>query len=311
MVNPISSAVRPQVQRRFKVRFPDKESYFAATALEAEAVDVPVANEKRAYLSITLPPAQVGLLSAEKEMDRQLRAFEQFGGQIVDDFQYDLEETFLPPFLEGVEGVEAEANLDDVLEQIHAQEAWQRTRGEDVTIAVVDTGIDGTRAEFPAAKRRGSWQPIGDTPWTDWQGHGTMCACIAAGSRSAKGLFEGVAPDAGLIACKTRFFDSELTAIYDFLIAKMDDDPSLRIVATNSFGRKTGTPPTVAPGSDFPDALDEAIGRGITVCFSAGNYHQLVGGAPSACEPTSIWLHKCREDLVTVATCDLDGSMWF
>lgn len=128
---------------------------------------------------------------------------------------------------------------------------------------------------------------------------------------TAGGLFDGVAPEADLIACKTRFYDSELTAIYDYLIAQIDEDPNLKIVATNSFGRKTGTPPAPAPGSDFPDALEEAIGRGIAVYFSAGNYHQLAGGLPGDCNPTSIWLHKCREDLVTVATCDLGGSMWF
>jgi serine protease AprX len=305
------SAGKRETLRRFKIRFRDKEGYFAATALETEAVNVPVMNEKRAYLSLALPPAQIGVLSAENELDDQLRMLEDFGGEIVEDFQYDLEEVDLPPFLAQAEDAPADADLDDVLEAINAPAAWERSRGTGVTIAVVDTGIDGTRQEFPAAKRVGAWQALGDTPWTDWQGHGTMCACIAAGTRAAGGAFDGVAPDAGLIACKTHFYDSELTAVYDYLIAELEKDPSRRIVATNSFGIHTGSPPSLAPGSDFPDALEEAIEKGIAVCFSAGNYHELAGGAPAACNPTSIWLYKCRQGLVTVATCDLGDTMWF
>lgn len=151
---------------------------------------------------------------------------------------------------------------------------------------------------------------MGHIPWTDWHGHGTMCAAIAAGTRSSGGLFDGVAPDASLIACKTFFYDTELTAIHDYLIALLDEKPNLRIVATNSFGLRTGTPPGPPPSLDFPAALSEAVGRGIPVFFSAGNYHALAGGGASACSPTSIWLHKCREDVVSVATCDLAGSMW-
>lgn len=311
MVTAQSSGTETQVQRRFKVRFPSQESYRAATALDVQRAKLPVTNEKRAYLSITLPPDQVGLRGAERGLDHQIKMFEKFGGEVVEDFQYDLEESIFPPFLDEPESFQQEGDLDDVLDLINAREAWERARGENVTIAVVDTGVDGSRPEFPVAKRRGAWQPAGETPWTDWQGHGTMCACIAAGSRSSGGLFDGVAPAADLIACKTHFFDSELTAIYDYLIAQVEDDPALRLVITNSFGIKTGLPPAVAPGSDFPDALDEVLGLGVTVCFSAGNNHERVGGGASDCHPTSIWLHKCREDVMAVGTCDLAGSMWF
>jgi serine protease AprX len=82
-------------------------------------------------------------------------------------------------------------------------------------------------------------------------------------------------------------------------------------VTTNSFGITRGTPPSDPANSDFEDALDEAIAAGIHVCFSAGNYHDLAGGDPAECRPTSIWSHKSRADLMTVASCKLDGSMWY
>lgn len=300
-----------QSGRRYKVRFPERESYFAAMALEAPGLEVPVANQKRAYLGVTVPEAGVGLAEAEGTLDAQLRQYQEFGAEVVEDFRFDLESPDVPPLFElEAPAEDAEADLEDVLAQIAAPEAWERSRGEDVAIAVVDTGIDGSRPEFPLAKRMGSWQPGGHAPWTDWEGHGTMCATIAAGTRTAGGTFDGVAPAAGVIACKTYFYDTELTAIYDYLIALLDENPNLRIIATNSFGLKTGTAPPPPANLDFADALDEAVGRGIPVFFSAGNYHQLAGGAAADCEPTSIWLHKCREDVASVATCKLDGSMW-
>jgi len=85
----------------------------------------------------------------------------------------------------------------------------------------------------------------------------------------------------------------------------------LNIVATNSFGLKTGSPPSVPADSDFIPALEDAIATGIKVFFSAGNYHDLTGGSATGCNPTSIWLHKCRSDVFTVATCKLDKTMWY
>jgi hypothetical protein len=139
--------------------------------------------------------------------------------------------------------------------------------------------------------------------------YGTLCAVVAAGTRAAGGWFEGVAPDAGIIACRTRSFDSELTAIYDHLIAMVERDSSLRLITTNSFGRRCGLPPPPVEG-DFPAALEEAIGGGIAVFFSAGNNHDLAGGGPADCHPTTIWHYKGRADVFTVGTSDLEGRLW-
>jgi serine protease AprX len=296
---------------RFKIRFRDPAALRAAQAMESAASEVRVVNQKRRFLGVRLPPAALASASAQRSFELQLRSYEQvFGGEVVEDFQYSMEgeevfspESFRPERL-------GDPSLDDVLQMIQAQRAWELSRGSGVTLAVVDSGIDGRRPEFPQSKRMGSWQPIGDQPWTDYNGHGTMCGCIAAGTRAAGGSFDGVAPEAGLIACRTGFFDTELTTIYDYLIGLVQTK-GLTLVATNSFGVATGTPPPDPADSDFDEALQDAIAAGIHVFFSAGNYHDLAGGDPAECQPTSIWLHKSRADLMAVATCKLDKSMWY
>lgn len=85
-------------------------------------------------------------------------------------------------------------SMRDVIEQVGAPKAWKRTRGEGVTIAIVDTGIAGARLEF-AAQRRSSIDLDSEylgQHWIDPRGHGSMCAAIAAGSQTDGGRYDGV-----------------------------------------------------------------------------------------------------------------------
>lgn len=297
--------------RRYKIRFGDAESYYAAQAFETTISTTRVRNERRHFIALELPSALQNITEAERTLDTQIHSFERYyGAAITEDMQFDMEassDIFNP--LHFVPETPSQPSLDDVRRIIRAEEAWVSSRGQGVTIAVVDTGINGNRPEFPTARRIGHWEPQGDTPWTDWNGHGTMCACIAAGSTAGSGVFNGIAPDAGLIACKTHFYATELTAIYDYLTALANQ--GAKIIATNSYGIRTGTPPSPPSDTDFLDALQDAITAGVHIFFSAGNYHDLAGGQPDQCNPTSIWLHKCREAVMSVATCKLDNTMWY
>jgi len=296
--------------RRYQIRFPEHEAYVAAQAAEApttyrSAVSLP----KRSVLAVELPTLVSGPMSALKNETSTLDYFvSEYGAQIIEDYQYamDLTEIFAESIFASAD--QAQATLDEVTRMIQADRCWDETTGEEVVIAVVDTGIDGRHLEFPAGKRAGSWQESGDTPWTDGRGHGTMCAAIAAGTRAAGGAYNGVAPGARLIACKTKFFDTQLAAVYDYLIDQSEAN-GWNIVANNSFGIQSGVAPP-PPGTVFMEALDDAIAAGIAVVFSAGNYHELTGGPLLGCSPTSIWQYKCRADLLTVATCRDDRTMW-
>lgn len=295
--------------RRVKIRFESGEALAASRALETPDLTERVINPSRKFISVELDSAaeaafaREGLAAASAQSSLQTLA-DEFGGEIVEDYQYEMEEDFSFDTL-ALE-TEVAGSMDDVLGLINARKAWKHSRGEGVTIAIVDTGINGTHPEFPTAKKAGSWQPVGETPWTDWNGHGTMCATIAAASGPR---YHGVAPEAKLISCMTRFYDSELASIYDFLTARAEDGE--KIIASNSFGYKTGTPPTPDPHSDFIPALNDAIAAGVFIAFSAGNNHKRAGGTPNACDPNSVWLHKSRDDLLAVATCDLDKKMWY
>jgi serine protease AprX len=300
-----------RVSKRVVVQFPNREAFDAAQALEGPTLHTPVASHSRHFISVEIPPAHTLGEESAKYALRQLEQLQsRYSARVLEDFQYDLEtgdifdETRFGPDVAG------EPSLDDVIGLIRADDAWRTTRGDNVVIAVVDTGVDGTRPEFPAWKRVGNWQPLGDTPWTDWNGHGTMCATIATGTRAAGGAFDGVAPGAGLIACKTLFYESELTAAYDYLTS-LATQQGLRIVISNSWGVKTGTPPLPSPTGLFQRALEDALAAGIVVVFSAGNYHHLAGGLAKDCSPNTIWLQKSRADVLTVATCKLDSTMWY
>jgi subtilisin family serine protease len=96
-----------------------------------------------------------------------------------------------------------EASLDQSAGEIGAPAAWERgLTGEGSTIAVLDTGIDATHADFQ--DRIGSTADFtGGDSITDVWGHGTHVASIAAGSGAAsKGAYRGIAPEATVLVGK-------------------------------------------------------------------------------------------------------------
>ena len=344
---------------RYKIRFPNKESYKAAhemlavetthldhtrkrsasralaasssRALAAASPRVVVHNHKRKFISLGASQLTRSV-DAGRQLDEHLETLaRELGAEVVPDFQYHsgFEDMGTPPpqqlrpspqggaLSRGMPAATTPAataqspSLDDVVALIRAKDAWPKSRGQGVAIAVVDTGVAGSRPEFPASKRVGQWQPVGDDAWTDSHGHGTMCACIALATKAKGGVYNGVAPDASLISCKTSFFDTELTAIYDYL-TDLATKKGMNIITTNSYGWSSNQPPPDDSNSDFIPALNDAIAAGIKVVFAAGNDHQKVGGKPNSCSPNSIWLsYKSRADVLVVANCTMDLKMWF
>ena len=301
---------------QYKLRFKTQSSLDAAISADTAKLSLRLVNRKRLFASYSATDETKvrenryasGKSFPGDALDVLKRIAGTLNAELVEDHQYDLDGDELKLF-DDVPGSAAKGSLDDVLDIIKAREAWPNTRGKGVTIAIVDTGVDGSHLDFPQWKRVGHWVRPGDVPWTDWHGRGTMSACIAAATRTDGGRYDGVAPEAGLMACKTRFYDSELASIYDTLIDCANRGE--RIIASNGFGNGVGARPPIPDGSDFIPALDEAVAAGVVVIFGAGNNHVLAGGLPEACEPNSIWLQKSRADLMSVATCDLDRMLWF
>ena len=290
---------------RVKIRFPDPAAMDAAMAAQGSAKP-PVVNHERRFIALELPAGPTGARSASanavlSQLEREYHV------EVEPDFQYSWEDAWADLGLESAADHEAQASLDDVLARIRAREAWADSRGAGVAIAIVDSGIDGRRAEFPPSRRLSQFSFKGANAWADDLGHGTMCACIAAASTTdAASEFEGVAPEAKIISCRTSYFSSEIATIYDFL-RREKERLNMPIVANNSWGPFGGTPPV--RDNDIENALTEAVAAGIVLVFSAGNNHDLINPR-QPCGPNSIWRFKSRANLLSVATCKLDNQMW-
>ncbi|MCR6629734.1 MAG: S8 family peptidase [Magnetospirillum sp.] len=273
---------------------------------ECADLNVPVTRPDKGVMSVLVAPdANVDDFRGDLNWMEKY-----YGARIRLERRYQLDDDFLddPIVTDSIAASPEHPSLDDVLDQLNAREAWNKTRGKGTVIAVVDTGIDGSRPEFGVGRRLPGWAPKGQLSWEDYQGHGTMCAAIAAGSRADGGEFDGVAPEATLFSGRSQLWENELAAIYDELAGLADTGKA--VVASNSFGLHTGKPPRDY-ADEFLDAVDHAISRGVHVFFSAGNNHHLTHGAPDGSGPNSIWTScKNRADVITVGTCKLDGSMW-
>ncbi|MFC7648211.1 type VII secretion-associated serine protease mycosin [Streptosporangium lutulentum] len=78
-------------------------------------------------------------------------------------------------------------------------EVWKLSRGEGVTVAVVDSGVDNTHPQLRAVSRP---VDLTGTGKIDCLGHGTAVAGIIAAAEKPGALFAGVAPGVKLISIK-------------------------------------------------------------------------------------------------------------
>ncbi|MGV8859242.1 S8 family serine peptidase [Rhodoglobus sp.] len=98
------------------------------------------------------------------------------------------------------------------LQEYGIEAAWQVTKGAGVTIAVIDTGVDGSVQELVGAVTGGTdfsgkGSPNGQTPVGDENpAHGTLVASLAAGRGTGtdSGVL-GAAPEANILAISIGF----------------------------------------------------------------------------------------------------------
>ena len=89
--------------------------------------------------------------------------------------------------------------------------AWNTSRGDGVTVAVIDTGVNGEVAELKGAVTGGTdvsgiGSPDGQTPVGDDPNHGTMVASLLAGRGTGNGNgVIGIAPEADIITASVAF----------------------------------------------------------------------------------------------------------
>lgn len=100
------------------------------------------------------------------------------------------------------------------LDNYGIRSAWKTTRGKGVTIAIIDTGVDGSVAELQGAvvggtDFSGEGAANGQTPVGSDSGHGTMVASLAVGRGTGSGTgVIGAAPEASVLSISVGFGSS-------------------------------------------------------------------------------------------------------
>ena len=188
------------------------------------------------------------------------------------------------------------------LDQYGITEAWETTRGAGVTIAVIDTGIDGTHpdlagaviggADFSGSGASNGQTPVGSDTNSD---HGTMVASLAAGRGNAPGAgVIGVAPEAKLLSISIGFGESATDSdeqVAEAVTWAVDNGAD---IINMSLTRNTLSSP-----SSWDEAFLYAMQNDVVVVAAAGN---------RGSGTTSVGAPATMPGVLTVAGVDQDGE---
>lgn len=175
--------------------------------------------------------------------------------------------------------------------------AWRITRGTGVTVAVLDTGVDGHFGDLRGALVPGFVPNGSGNGWrdTDPQHHGTIIADEIAGRGTGFGLL-GVAPGARILPVTTgaaqQLLATDPTVVALNRLAARSHPPQ---VVNMSYGTTGRCPPEVQR------AVSRAVQRGIILVAAAGN--------------TASYLNKPNypadcSGVVAVGAVNVDGRTW-
>lgn len=171
------------------------------------------------------------------------------------------------------EDVPVKALLIDSKEQANVSDAYfSGFSGSGIRVAVVDTGIDSQHPMF-AGRVVAEADFSGEGTANDLSGHGTHVAGIIAGSASAGGQFNGVAPEALLINAKALDSDGSgyLSSIIEAIAFSINPDGNPE---TNDGARVINL--SFGAIGDFEDSplemvLQDAESLGVIIVTSSGN----------------------------------------
>ncbi|WP_405619816.1 type VII secretion-associated serine protease mycosin [Streptomyces sp. NBC_00076] len=166
------------------------------------------------------------------------------------------------------------------LQRVNLDELWAQSRGKNVQVAVIDTGVDVKNRQLtkaveaskganllPPKNSKGEKIDRGNSQGTtDTVGHGTRVAGIIA-ARPMKGTgFVGLAPDAMIIPIKQNNAEGDGTAI-----SLADAIKHAVAEGADVINISQDTANAVKPDSRLEDAVNYALGQKVVVVASAGN----------------------------------------
>ncbi|WP_217234559.1 type VII secretion-associated serine protease mycosin [Streptomyces sp. AC555_RSS877] len=168
------------------------------------------------------------------------------------------------------------------LQRVLLDELWRQSKGKNVRVAVIDTGVDVTNPQLadavdaksgrnllPKNLKDDDGNPIErgkENGTTDTVGHGTKVAGIIAARPAAGTGFVGLAPDATIIPIQQN--DAEGHGTADTLTSAI-----LYAIQAGAdvINISQDTSNAVRPSSDLEQAINEALAQKIVVVASAGN----------------------------------------
>ncbi|MDH6216993.1 type VII secretion-associated serine protease mycosin [Streptomyces pseudovenezuelae] len=166
------------------------------------------------------------------------------------------------------------------LDALHTQEAWQTTKGEGITVAVLDTGVETDHPDLagnvlPTQDMIGFGAKEGDRAWAR---HGTAMAGIIAGHGHGPGNADGVmgiAPEAKILPVRVILEDGDSArakarstrgnALAEGIRWAADHGAD---VINLSLGDDSAS---AHPEPTEDEAVQYALKKGVTVVASAGN----------------------------------------
>lgn len=181
------------------------------------------------------------------------------------------------------------------LKSIDADKAWQHSLGDDVIVAVIDTGVDFNHEDLS----ENMWKdPNGEVgynfcldgqPPIDTYGHGSHCAgIIGASGNNTKGII-GVAPNAKIMALRAGNEGHVLSQFCaEAIIYAVNNGAK---IINNSWGIKDKS-------QSLEEAIEYAVLNNCILVFSAGNNNEDIKTIYSAS-------HK---DVICVGALDFTGT---
>jgi subtilisin family serine protease len=154
---------------------------------------------------------------------------------------------------------------------VDAEKAWSASRGTDINVAVIDTGIEKAHPDLVDNIAGGvnfvkgpgpAWKAPDATAWNDDHGHGTHVAGTVAATNNSIGVV-GVAPEADLYGVKV--LDSSGSGYASDVVLGIEWSIANGMQVINL---------SLAEDSDVPaleDAVNKADAAGIVVVAAAAN----------------------------------------
>ncbi|MER5425656.1 S8 family peptidase [Streptosporangium roseum] len=165
-----------------------------------------------------------------------------------------------------------------VLEAMNVEQAWKTTRGAGVTVALVDSRVDGAvtelRGRVVSGPDMGLAQQARGRPDAAW--HGTAMASLIAGAGKGSGGLLGIAPEARILSLPLvlRNGTEDRAGLPEADLRTRADSPlarAIRYAANHGAKVVSMSLGAYGPHKAEREAVSYALSRGVVLVAAAGN----------------------------------------